>query len=103
MKYNILGKSGIEVSQLCFGTLPSGPLQANQTVDKAAAVIKHALEQGVSFIDTAQRYQTYEHIRAALAGCTQPVVIASKSMATTYGEMRQAIDAARDGPKPGYY
>ena len=95
MQHNILGKTGIEVSELCYGALPIGPLQANFTVPKAAEVIRYCLEQGINFIDTAQRYETYEHIQTALRGYDKPVVIASKSWSASYEDMRKAVEEAR--------
>jgi predicted aldo/keto reductase-like oxidoreductase len=95
MKYNLLGKTGIRISELCYGALPIGPLQADFPVDKAAEIIRYSLDQGVNFIDTAQRYQTYPHIRKALAGFQKPVILASKSAAVSYDDMRKAIDEAR--------
>jgi predicted aldo/keto reductase-like oxidoreductase len=97
MKYNLLGKTGIKISELCYGALPIGPLQADFPVDKAAEIIRYSLEQGVNFIDTAQRYKTYPHIREALKGYQPPVVVASKSWAVTYEDMQKAIDEAREG------
>jgi predicted aldo/keto reductase-like oxidoreductase len=94
MKYNQLGTTGIKISELCYGALPIGPLQADFPVDKAAEIIRYTLEQGVNFIDTAQRYQTYPHIRKALKGYPHPVVVASKSWAVTYEDMRKAIEEA---------
>ena len=95
MKYHLLGKTGIQVSDLCYGALPIGPLQADFPVDKAAEIIRYSLEQGVTFIDTAQRYQTYPHIRKALEGYSRPVIIASKSWAVSYEDMQKAIEEAR--------
>ncbi len=66
MEYRILGQSGLEVSRLCFGALTIGPLQRNLTAEEGGAIIRHALELGVNFIDTAELYGTYEHIRFAL-------------------------------------
>jgi len=34
----ILGKTGIEVTKLCFGALPLGPLQKNLPVDEGGEV-----------------------------------------------------------------
>ena len=68
MEYVQLGKTGITVSRLCFGALVIGPLQKNMPVKEGAAVIRAALEMGVSFIDTAELYGTYGHIREALKG-----------------------------------
>lgn len=95
MKYNALGKTGMAVSEICYGSLPIGPLQANYPVDQAGEVIRYCLEQGINFIDTAQRYGTYDHIRSALKGYSKPVVIASKSWAASYEDMRQAVEEAR--------
>lgn len=82
MKYNILGKTGIEVSKLCFGGLTVGPLQANLTPVEGGKIIRHAFEQGVNFIDTAELYETYDHIKHGLEGFRrEDVVIASKSYA----------------------
>jgi predicted aldo/keto reductase-like oxidoreductase len=97
MKYNALGKTGLKVSELCYGALPIGPLQADFPVAKAAEIIRYSLEQGVNFIDTAQRYQTYPHIRKALEGYSNQVIIASKSWAADYEGMQKAIDEARAG------
>lgn len=95
MKYHLLGKTGISVSELCYGALPIGPLQADFPMEKAADIIRYSLEQGVNFIDTAERYETYPHISKALQGFAQPVVIASKSFAAAYENMQQAIEQAR--------
>ncbi len=82
MDYNILGKSGIKVSRLCFGALTIGPLQANLPLAHGARVIREALDRGVNFIDTAQLYRTYPYIKKALAQSSKKdIVIASKSYA----------------------
>ncbi len=89
-----LGQTGIEVSELCFGTLPMGPLQKKIAPDEGAAIILEALAGGVNFIDTAELYQTYEAIARALRRAGSRPVIASKSMATDYRGMRQAVENA---------
>ena len=82
MDYNILGKTGIKVSKLCFGALTIGPLQANLPLDDGARVISEAIDRGVNFIDTAQLYKTYPYIKKALSQRSiKNVVIASKSYA----------------------
>lgn len=94
MKYRQLGKSGIKVSELCFGALPMGPLQANISPEDGGNLIREALENGVNFIDTAQLYKTYPHIANALNGYTGEVIIASKSLAKDYQEMEKAVQEA---------
>ncbi|HNW92105.1 MAG TPA: aldo/keto reductase, partial [bacterium] len=78
----------------CFGTLPMGPLQKNVSIADSAAMIVHALDQGVNFIDTAQLYRTYPAVRAALAATGARPVIATKSLARDYAGMQAAIDEA---------
>ncbi|MBU4361712.1 aldo/keto reductase [bacterium] len=94
MKKYSLGKTGIKVTELCFGALPIGPLQANISVEKGAKLIRTALERGITFIDTAEAYKTYPHIRKALEGYNGEVIIATKSSAKTYEKMEQSIKNA---------
>ena len=91
MKYNILGKTGLKVSELCFGTLPLGPLQNNMSTADGGILIRSALESGVNFIDTAQIYKTYPHILAAIKDFKGETIITTKSVAETYEDMKQAI------------
>jgi aryl-alcohol dehydrogenase (NADP+) len=53
MRYRVLGTSGLEVSELCLGTMtfggPTGEAEAQRIMD-------HARESGVNFIDTADAY-----------------------------------------------
>lgn len=60
-----MGRTGLLVSRLCFGTLTSSPLQADFSPEKAAALLVRAHERGVNVLDTAAYYQNYTHIRAA--------------------------------------
>ncbi len=76
-----LGRTGLEVSRLVFGTLPMGPLQAGLTPEEGGRLIRHALELGIVMLDTAELYGTYLHIRSALDGYSGPVAIASKTHA----------------------
>ena len=94
MEYKPLGNTGIKVSRLCFGSLTIGPLQANLPVKEGAQVIRHALDAGVNFVDTAEFYNNYEHIKEGIAGRASNVVIATKSYAYTREGMRQSIERA---------
>jgi aryl-alcohol dehydrogenase-like predicted oxidoreductase len=75
---------------MCFGALPIGPLQANISAEKGAKLIRAALERGVNFVDTAEAYKTYPHIRKALEGYNKEVIITTKSSAKTYKKMEQS-------------
>ncbi|MFO7152111.1 MAG: aldo/keto reductase [Bacillota bacterium] len=94
MEKKILGKTGIEVTELCFGALPMGPLQKNLDLESATEVVAHALKRGINFVDTAQLYRTYDPIRNAIKLTGINPVISTKSAAATYEEMERAIDEA---------
>jgi len=94
MKKIILGRTNIEVSELCFGALPIGPLQKNVDEDTAAAVIARALELGVTFVDTAQMYRTYGAVGKALKMARKRPVISTKSHVLTYEEMDASVKQA---------
>jgi aryl-alcohol dehydrogenase-like predicted oxidoreductase len=91
----MLGNTGLEVSRLCFGGLVIGPLQANLSVDAGAEVVARALEMGVNFIDTAELYGTYEHIREAVRRSGKKPVIATKSYAYDTKGARESLEKAR--------
>lgn len=96
MKYVELGRTGLEVSELCYGTLILGRLQGDVPVAEGALALRRAAGYGVNFFDTAHTYGTYAHLRAALEGVTEagghPLVIASKAMAKTAAEAREAVE-----------
>jgi len=94
MKKVLLGKTGIEVSPLCFGVLPLGPLQKNLPLPVGAQLIRQGLERGINFLDTAESYKTYPYIKEALTGFAGEVVISSKSMAVSYEDMEKAVREA---------
>lgn len=96
MEYHFLGRTGLKVSDLCFGALPLGPLQADLSIAEGGRLILQALQKGVNFIDTAELYQTHPHIRWALERFNGPVVVATKSTAATYEKMREAVLRCRD-------
>ena len=97
MKKNVLGKTGIEVTELCFGALPMGPIQKNLPVEESAEIVAYALESGITFVDTAQMYRTYAPIKSAIKKTGIRPVIATKSAAASYEEMEKAIQEALDG------
>lgn len=53
MKYSKLGKTDIDVSKICLGTMTWGE---QNTQDEAHAQLDFAISQGVNFIDTAEMY-----------------------------------------------
>ena len=56
MKYIELGKSGLTVSRICFGTWQFGGDWGAVDRDEGIAAVRAALDRGVTFFDTAQAY-----------------------------------------------
>jgi aryl-alcohol dehydrogenase-like predicted oxidoreductase len=56
MEYIELGKSGLTVSRICFGTWQFGGDWGSIERDEAIAAVRAALDSGVTFFDTAQAY-----------------------------------------------
>ncbi|MBT0662904.1 aldo/keto reductase [Geobacter pelophilus] len=92
MQQSILGRTGITVSRLVYGTLPMGPLQAALSPDEGGRLIRHALELGVSMLDTAELYGSYPHIRAGVEGYRGSVTIVSKTHALDATTARSHIE-----------
>jgi aryl-alcohol dehydrogenase (NADP+) len=80
MQYRTLGKTGIKVSPYCLGAMMFGAL-ANADHDDCIRIIHKALDFGINFIDTADRYssgESEEILGKALKGRRDKVVLATK-------------------------
>ena len=53
MKHTRLGRTGLQVSRLCLGTMTFG-LQCDERA--SVAILNHAAEAGITFLDTADAY-----------------------------------------------
>ena len=60
MLYNELGKSGLEVSRLGFGTMRLPTINSHDDIDEneASAMLKYGIENGINIIDTAFPYHS---------------------------------------------
>jgi aryl-alcohol dehydrogenase-like predicted oxidoreductase len=80
MEYRNLGRTGVKVSQFCLGTMMFG---RSATEQDSIAIIQHALDHGINFIDTANAYSagaSERFIGKALAnGRRAGVVLATKA------------------------
>jgi aryl-alcohol dehydrogenase-like predicted oxidoreductase len=56
MEYTRLGRSGLNVSRICFGSWQFGGEWGSIDRDEAIAAVRAALDEGVTFFDTAQAY-----------------------------------------------
>ena len=101
-----LGKTGINVSRLIYGTEPfalkKGPdgnrTQGDKTPKEGGAILSEALKLGVNFWDTSDDYGTHPHVREGLKLVKRgEVAVSDKSNAATYEEGVKALDfACRD-------
>ncbi|MFH1571419.1 MAG: aldo/keto reductase [Gemmatimonadota bacterium] len=95
-----LGRSGLVVSRLCFGTGTNGwngrSNQGDLGVERLARLLRHAHERGVTFWDTADQYGTHPHVAAALSEVDRAsVTVATKTVARTAAEATAAIERFR--------
>ena len=108
MQYTTLGHSDIKISKLCLGGMSFGeasPKFHQWTIDQNSTreVIKHALEAGVNFIDTANCYSfgtSEEYIGAALRElgvAREDVVLASKVFFNEGALSAEAIEREVEG------
>lgn len=80
MHYRPLGRTGIKVTPYCLGAMMFGGL-GNPDHDECVRIIHKALDSGINFIDTADRYsagESEEIVGKALKGRRDRVVLATK-------------------------
>jgi aryl-alcohol dehydrogenase-like predicted oxidoreductase len=85
MQYRSLGRTGIKVSPYCLGAMMFGGI-GNPDHDDCIRIIHKALDFGINFIDTADRYsagESEEIVGKALKGRRDKIVLATK----VYGPM----------------
>ncbi|WP_037503027.1 aldo/keto reductase [Solirubrobacter soli] len=92
--YRPLGRTGVQVSSLCLGTMMFGAW-GNTDHDDSIRIIHAALDAGVNFVDTADVYsagESEEIVGKALKGRRDDVVLATKFF------MPMGEDPNRRGP-----
>ena len=80
MNYRTLGRTGIQVSPYCLGTMMFGAI-GNPDHDDSIRIIHQALDAGINFVDTADMYshgESEEIVGKALKGRRDDVVLATK-------------------------
>lgn len=91
-----LGRTGLTVPRICFGSLTMAPLQGDFSVERAAEVMAYAFSRGINFVDCAQLYRVYPQVGAALRRYGRDdVTVASKAYAYTREMAVDAVDEAR--------
>jgi aryl-alcohol dehydrogenase-like predicted oxidoreductase len=80
MEYRPLGRTGVQVSKLCLGTMMFGAW-GNTDHDDSTRIIHRALDAGINFVDTADVYsagESEEIVGKALKGRRDDIVLATK-------------------------
>ncbi len=78
MEYLVLGRTGVPVSRLCFGTMSFGGDADEET---SAAMFHRCREAGINFFDCANAYaggRSEEILGKLIAGCRDEIVLTSK-------------------------
>ena len=101
MKYTKLGKSDLTVSRICMGCMGFGDPGQGQhgwTLDEehSREIIKHGLDLGVNFYDTAIAYQSgtsEQYVGRALRDFAkrEDVVVATKFLPRTQDEIENGV------------
>jgi len=106
MIYNELGRTGMQVSRICLGTMTWG---RQNTQEQAFEQMDYALDQGVNFIDTAELYavppsaETYGATESIIGnwfkarGGRDKVILASKIACKNVNGQNPPIDYMREG------
>ncbi len=83
MDYRILGRTGVKVSPLCFGTMSFGDI-ADEA--ESALMFKRCRELGINFFDCANTYaggRSEEILGDLIADCRDEIVLTTKVVSRT--------------------
>ena len=90
MRYKLLGKSGLQVSELCIGGMTFGQdwgnMLAGASKEESKRIFEHFVEAGGNFIDTANVYQngfSEKYIGEFIAPEREKFVLATKYTIST--------------------
>lgn len=81
MKYRMLGRTGLKVSEIGFGCGNVGGLIIRGTYEERLNAVRRALELGINYFDTAQSYgdgQSETNLGEVLTELNPKVIVATK-------------------------
>jgi predicted aldo/keto reductase-like oxidoreductase len=91
-----LGKTGLKLSRLGIGCgSNSGNVQRALGHDDFNRLIRYAYDQGITYLDTAQSYQTHEWIREAIKGLPREKLFIQSKMPGNPENPLEVIDRYR--------
>ncbi len=89
MDYRILGRTGVKVSSLCFGTMSFGDI-ADEA--ESARMFQGCREIGINFFDCANTYaggRSEEILGGLIANCRDEIVLTTKVVSRTGADVNQ--------------
>ena len=95
MEQRKLGQSPLQVSALGLGLMSMSGVYGNADDQQSIAVIHHALDRGVNFLDSADMYgwgHNEELLGKALKGWRQKALVATKFGQTKGADGKQGVD-----------
>ena len=96
-----LGKTGIKLSRLGFGTgSNNGYIQTADGKDAFVNLIHYAYDKGITYIDTAQAYNTFEMIADAIKGLPREKLFIQSKVDGRPGDVLAVIDHQRKTFRP---
>jgi len=98
-----LGKTGLKVSRLGMGTgSNSGQVQRALGKENFIRLIRYAYDQGITYFDCAQSYQTFEWMGDALKGLPREKIFIQSKIPGKPDDVLAAIDRHRQVFKTDY-
>ncbi len=89
MDYRVLGRTGVKVSPLCFGTMSFGDIA---DAAESARMFKRCREVGINFFDCANVYaggRSEEILGDLIADCRDDIVLTTKVVSGTGPDINQ--------------
>ncbi len=91
-----LGKTGLKLSRLGFGTgSNSGHVQHDLGQETFNRLIRYAYDQGITYFDCAQSYQTFEWMGAAIKGLPREKLFIQSKIPGKPEKVLETIDRHR--------
>ena len=95
MEMRTLGKSGLKVSALGLGLMSMSGVYGNANDDESIGVIHHALDKGITFLDSADMYGWGHNetlLGKALKGRRDKAIVATKFGQVKLPDGKQGVD-----------
>ena len=95
MEYRVLGRTGVRVSRLCFGTMSFG---GDADPAASAAMYRACRDKGINFFDTADQYsqgRSEEILGELMSGHRDELVVATKCFNPVAGDVNARGNSRR--------